>query len=117
MKYILTITKQDKNIEMIYNSKKKPSIIYNNKEYIAYTQGEVIESEIIKNHPPIPKGIVGFVIDDYILFITSGIHPSARILNPGYQVFIKSTKKNKIISTIITSIVIILIIVLIIILM
>lgn len=102
MKYILKIVENDKEIEMLYISKKNPEIIYKDTTYNAYMPGSIIKTDNFTISSPLPKGICGFVVDDYIIFITKGISPHVRITNKRCEARILRTKKNKIMFSIIT---------------
>lgn len=105
MKHIIVIEDVTKKIELTYFSGNIPRIEYDEKSYDAYMPGSTIKTDSLETTKPIPNGIYGFVIDNYILFLTKGFVPHVRIFNKNCNAYIKQTKKHRIIMGIITGIV------------
>lgn len=104
MKHIILIKDGTKEIELNYFSGNIPHIEYDGKSYDAYMPGSVVKTDTLEISKPIPKGIFGFVIEGYIIFLTKGLIPHVRIFNKNCSATIKQTKKSKIISSIIAAI-------------
>ncbi|MGM9972019.1 MAG: hypothetical protein ACI35W_06390 [Anaeroplasmataceae bacterium] len=112
----IIIYKDNDEKEIILNlfMGKNPHIVYNEKTYEAIKPGDTLNHPSIKNPLPLPKGVYGFIVDDYI-FLKNG--SSLKILNPGYSIYLKQSKSHNILSKIITAIILIAVLVIILIIL
>ncbi len=81
----------------IYYDKNRPYAILDGQRYDGYVAGEIIQHESITNPNPIPNGMIGFVIEDYIFMIMPGLGRKVMIANPGYRIVLHPNKRDNII--------------------
>ncbi len=92
---------------------KRPYIIFNDVKYEAYIPGETLIHEYIKNPKPLPSGVYGFIVSDFIIL---KIKNDYKILNPGYSIYTKENKKNDLVLKILCPIIVLILLVLLVVL-